>query len=769
MHSFVRLPRFRDSKDSVSPSRDVTPMDLAELTADPLDPYDPPLPRTLVHSWESGPVLVTNLTNRESTGYDLPGEGKITRTLEEGSRVWKNKTRRTYHEDVKKEKQPSVQQPASKGTTTVSVRNNATHHNSNVAANKITASSSVTNSMSRRPLGEKLYYMPRTDDDKLVSTTDSYAKKQPLRTPSPAPERRYLRDTASTAMKSAAVHHNSRNRIVRMQDKSIQCNIKKEKEPTEAVQRSFEISNDFKVIKPQKDGSVSTFSDVSELPDPGKKKDEKVVYSQVETHTPNETILTREYHEASRDKDYVFMDNHMPRGGVDRTVEVTRSRPGSRDSYSPSPTRTRVVTKSYGLNVGSDKFGPDVTPRGSPLMRSTPKPPINHWYYDQGERSRLEAESPSRARNLAQETIEETISISNASSDEMMESHKEAHKSAVRSVLNDQKVDMNANYKESIDSGSRHRVTHQPTTLVRKRDAAADALSSKSSVNSSPTGASPGMWFKSIDSDYRRHMAKNSDVRENTIGIKDHDHFCSATLSRTNKRTTPVIDSNSVQSYTLDRKHLNDRKKKAGLGYSSLDQMGGAQRRAPSLPEKDNGDAFNHTMRRYNSTKDMTTGNQSDGYRKGGLAAAFRERQDRASSLNRTIERSYHGSDFALASRFDPRPRSRSVYDSEPEVHYVPIKESSVSHIGRSHSILSSRRGEKPMSASPNGSGKSKDKVPGVHFAALSKEYSSNPAGAPSPDDKKGKKDLKRSQSIPKDTKFPWLNRFRMKVKAREP
>lgn len=762
-------------------------MDLSHLP-DPLDPYDPPLPRTLVHHWESGPMLVANTSNRETTGYEMPGEGKIMRTMEEGSRVWKHKTRRTYHEDVKKE--PSPQPPAIKATTSVAVnsRNSST---TSRAAKSPTVGVNSSPGMNRRPLGEKLYYMRRTDDDKLVSSSDSYGKKQSLRTPSPAPERRYMRETTSTAMKSAAaspalVHNHqpssssSRTKVVHMEDKSVQCNLKKEKDLSQkGVQRSFEISNDFKVIKPQKDGSVSTFSDVSELEDSGKKKQEKVVYSQVETHTPNETILTREYHEASRDKDYVFGTSHMPRGGVDRTVEVTRSRPTSRDSYSPSPTRTRVVTKSYGLNVGSDKFGPDVTPRGSPLMRTTPKPPINHWYYEQGERSRLEAESPSRARNLAQETIEETISISNASSDEMMESHKEAHKSAVKSVLNDQKVDMNANYKESsIDS--RHRqptTTTTTTTLSRKRDPPSsplDAHSSKSSVHSSPgmSGGPPGMWFKSIDSDYRRNMAKNSDVRENTIGIKDHEHFCSATLSRTNKRTTPVIDSNSVQSYTLDRKHLNDRKKKAGLGYTSSGlEATGVQRRAPSLPEKDRttSDPFNHTMRRYNSTKDMSTGYQGagDGYRKGGLAAAFRERQDRASSLNRTIERSYHGSDFALASRFDPRPRSRSVYESEPEVHYVPIKETS-SHIGRSHSILSSRRPEKQMSASPSGSNKSKEKVPGVHFATMSKEYSSNPSGAPV-DDKKGKKDLKRSQSIPKDTKFPWLNRFRMKVKAREP
>ena len=576
--------------------------------ADPLDPYDPPLPRTLVHSWESGPMLVANMTNRESAGYELPGEGKITRTLEEGSRVWKHKTRRTYHEDVKKEKQPTVQPQQQQSVVVVS--------SSSGGGN---AENSMTSSR-RKPLGEKLYYMPRTDDDKLVSTivsTDSYAKKS-LRTPSPAPERRYLRDTATSAMKSVA---HTRHKVVQMQDKSVQCNLKRDKDREKAVQKSFEISQDFKVIKSSKDGSVSAFSDVSVLEDPGKKRDEKVVYSQVETHTPHETILTREFHEATRDKDYVYTANPVPRGGVDRTVEVTKSRPLSRDGYSPSPTRTRVVTKSYGLNVGSEKFGPDVTPRGSPLMRSTPKPPINHWYYDQGERSRLEAESPSRARNLAHETIEETISISNASSDEMIEGHKEAHKEAVRSAVHDGKVDMNANYKEKVENGSRHR-TSQPThSLLRKRDPSsspfgADNHSSKSSVNSSPalTGGPPGMWFKSIDSDYRRNMAKNTDVRENTIGIKD-DHFCSATLSRTNKRTTPVIDSNSVQSYTLDRKHLNDRKKKSGLSYSTLEPVTGVHRRAPSLPEKDRKDAFDSTMRRYNSTKDMNTGYMSEGER----------------------------------------------------------------------------------------------------------------------------------------------------------
>jgi hypothetical protein len=743
-----------------------------------------------IEIYDSGPVLVANSVNRDSAAYEVPGEGKILRTTEEGSRVWKHKTRRTYHEDVKKEKQSS-------------------DHNKN-NGNSVPA---VTSSRSKKThLGDTHYY-GRTDDDKVVSTivsSDHYARKTPTaRTPSPSPARmqRYnfgdtshLSRQSSTERKSLLLPVTSSpvaSHVIRMEDKSVQCNLKKEKK------KSFEIAQDFKVIKSNpRDGSVSAFSDVSLLHDPAK-KEEKILYTTVETITPNETVVTQEMHEVKRERDYSY--ERSPNRHRDRSIEVTRtSRPPS-SAYSPTPSRTRVITKSYGINAALEG-APDVTPRQSPLPRTTPRPLSNSWYYDSpgpldiGSSARLE--SPSRSRNLQHETIEETISISNSSGDEMVENHKNVHSRVVRSALEQQEKelsDINGNYlsermrlksplrvHDDIDSRL-SRPTGGDFTMQRKsRETnpyqALDAQLARSSSNlDSMNGSPPGMWFKTPDSDYRKNLSKNQDIKANEIGIKpaDHDHFCSATIARSNRRTTPIIDSNAtIQSYTLDRKHLNERRKKAmstfGVGHDPLSTTPSPlYRKAPSLPEKHRytSDPFPVPlgMRRYNSTRDVSGPNSE--YRRGGLAAAFRDRQERASSLNRSIERGFHGSDYNLSTRYDmrPTPRPGSRYDSEPEVHYVPVKQDQASYVGRSQSILSPKRNEK-YSPKPK-------MTPGVHWAVTSKEYSQNPEGrdssmTASPEGKQtkmSKKDLKRSQSIPKDTKYPWLSRLKFRVKAREP
>src|SRR4029077_19246647 len=114
-----RVPRFRDKKSHLVDSTTSTSVNNGKIVttktttrqAPPTSPssrpsgmevstrvkqkgggaeeaYDPPLPREVpVEVYDSGPILVANMTNREATGYELPGEGKIFRTLEEGSRV----------------------------------------------------------------------------------------------------------------------------------------------------------------------------------------------------------------------------------------------------------------------------------------------------------------------------------------------------------------------------------------------------------------------------------------------------------------------------------------------------------------------------------------------------------------------------------------------------------------------------------------------------------------------------------------------------------
>lgn len=774
-----RLPRFRDKKQHFLTS----PKDTPGARGDEV-PYDPPLPKT-VDIWDSGPVLVANQTNRESVNYDLPGEGKILRTLEEGSRVWKHKTVRTYHEDVPKSKENRPSELSNRKALTNS------HHS-------ITA---------------------KTDDDKLVSnsrsspSTDRLVQQQQQRKTSPSPNRRVINSTTvnSTAPRYLYSSQSSRmnspdrqsnlssvsHRLVAMEDKSIQCNLKKELK--ENKQR-FELREDFKVIKSNpRDGSVSAYSDVSLLDDPKKDlRKETVVYSTVETHTPNETIRTREMQQVTRDRDYLgtYRSSTPSR---DRTVEVTRSnsRPNSRSDYSPSPTRTRVVTKSYGVNIGTE-MGPDMT-RSSPLREYRSTTPKSWTHYNDNSNAGRNAElaSPSRSRNIAHEIIEETISISNASSDEMLESHNEAHARAVDSALKE--TVSSSNNVPPIAVGSSLQSTRSPvnrdvllsTNATLKRNGVANTSSRASDrINSSPKSpygqSSSSLWFsKPVDEDYRRSMVSSPlDVTANTIGVKDdHERFCSATLNRQPRPVTQPSsqrDVNLVQSYTLDRKHLDRRKKALSTfggsqvgGGVSFEPLGGPPgfRKAPSLPEKESTPG----IRRFASTRDVS-GYQSElgsGYRRGGLAAAFKERQARASSLNRSIERGYHGSSISLAPQStsrqygsDIRPRTRSFHDSEPEVHYVPIKTADGgAPLNRHQSILQKRQEAKLAS-------KAKDRAsPGVvTFASHGKQYSVHPAGSDLDSEaERKKKDLKRSQSMPKDTKFPWLARLKMKVKARDP
>ena len=821
-----RLPRFRDKKQQLT-----TPKVGEEV------PYDPPLPST-VHVWDSGPTLVANQSNRESINYNVPGEGKVLRTLEEGSRVWKNKTVRTYHETVPKNKQITNSRTNDDTLQRKSIQhssnNNNNNNNSSSNNNNLT---SVTGKTSR--CDDDKVASSKLQHDSRVSHHDTLIKRKM----SPSPNRRVIVSpstninydctprylyTSHSRLNSPDRHSNLSSvshRLVPMEDKSIQCNLKKE---LKDQSKKYDLRDDFKVIKSNtRDGSVSVFSDVSLLDeDENKKKDlrkETVVYSTIETHTPTETIKTREMSTVSREKDYLYRDRNGNLPLRDRTIDVTRSisRPTSRSDYSPSPTRTRVVTKTYGVNMATD-MAPDVT-RSSPLhahrndssyRSTTPR----SWHQDVSPVSPRNNEmvSPSRSRNIAHETIEETISISNASSDELIDNHHQAHARAVESVL----LNDSSNVHNVSSSTNTATLLNDRTKRSNSNDINGRELLSSSRISDSidPRGvssASPrnysannsSLWFnKPVDEDYRKSMvASPLDVVGNTIGVKDdHERFCSATLNRREPHRN--LSSNShemrnhsatgdtVHAYTLDRKHL-DRRKKAlstfggshlGSNGVSFEPLGGPPgfRKAPSLPEKESTPG----IRRFASTRDIS-GYQSEagasasghGYRRGGLAAAFKERQARASSLNRSIERNYHGSSVSLAPHSTTgnnlrnnysqefRPRTRSFHDSHDqqpaEVHYVPIKTADGgAPLNRHQSILQKKHEAKLASKS-----KEQRSSPGVvTFASHGKQYSVHPS-TESDEIERKKKDLKRSQSIPKDTKFPWLARLKMKVKARDP
>lgn len=98
-------------------------------------------------------------------------------------------------------------------------------------------------------------------------------------------------------------------------------------------------------------------------------------------------------------------------------------------------------------------------------------------------------------------------------------------------------------------------------------------------------------------------------------------------------------------------------------------------------------------------------------------------------------------------------------------------------NLARSQSILSTNK--RPQK---NKSGKGKDQENRNVTIASGYQVRRHPGGGQEIDDeivemhegaetrsRISKKDLKRSQSIPKDTKFPWLQKLGIRVKAREP
>lgn len=340
-------------------------------------------------------------------------------------------------------------------------------------------------------------------------------------------------------------------------------------------------------------------------------------------------------------------------------------------------------------------------------------------------------------RNIAHETIEETISISNASTDELMDREartfsrapsKETSNGRTRRYPRDEWMnDFDTQPKSTRVISGRH--THDGRhfhSLSRISDRHHRDRSLESSNRScSGSGGSP-LWFsKPVDVDYRKclHSSRVNVIRDDDLP------FHSITLSRgTHRDAVERKSTDAVHAYTLDRRHF-DRKKRTPLNCQQLDSG----------------------VRRFASTRDITHCHpECTDYRRGGLAAAFRQRQARAASLNTSIEREHHASSVSLASMHrEPdewtreRARTRSLYHTE---YRAPVDEAPAHH------SLSRKKHQRSATGT-------------VTFASQSGQC----AAAPSDDREKKGRHLARSLSIPKDTKFPWFTRLKMKVTNREP
>lgn len=618
-----------------------------------------------VEIWDSGQVLVANTNNREQSCTEIPGEGKLMKTSEERSQVWRHKTRRKYYETVKKDKPPRDG----------SVNGSQTSH------------------MSRKSNSKPKqieYTSAKTDDDKLYSANEldeAFLDKQNAM----EHEReiaKHVRWTEHAANSNHSNHGHANNNhnnarkeaqeersffpyldsyLPRMEDKSTQCNI-----PKPHKSKRFEISQDFRVIKSKEDGSVSTFSDVPimspdkyDKPPPlvkpnGTGRPDGVIYSQIDRNrkvTPQTNTVTRlvaREVELTPEPTTEFVYEANPtRSYNSRTHSRSPSPLITRRKESPSPllrrrqdaspgSRSRTTTKAYSFHMGSG-LGPDMSKRGASLQ------PPKEWYTvptTMADEHARERQKRAYERSLARETIEETISISNASSDDM---------SAHNGHEVDERKKMTSVVRE-IDPEKKTMTYENPNSRGR------------TNTQSSPyENNTAGIWFKALDEDYRRGMAR-SEVSFPAAGLTSDDPLPTssyATMTRANKRAPDRqvhrLDyerASPVQhAYTLDRRYLEERKRNKASSLKQGPVMGRREMLDNGFGQSasDRCGPTTNTMRRYASQRSVMTTDGNGELRRGGLAAAYKNRQKRASSLNRAGDRiSLSGSQYRLAQESDP-------------------------------------------------------------------------------------------------------------------
>ena len=701
----------------------------------------------------SGPRLMADRTEFEKSMVELPGEGRTYTSKEEGTKIWRNKTLRKYHEP----KQPVPKQHRER-------------RNPEIEAIEYRSDRS-DRSDGFRSLYRHHRALPATDDQKMVSAED--LDKIFLDIEPKIQSKRYNELEKS----------DSYSYIPTVRDVAIQCNRKK-------TNRHLNTSSDndsyVRVIKSSNDGFVTAYSDVPQLKSnkPSKRAPEskhevwndrsspqsEAIYSKVDK-TKKKSVRedinrSDRYHDVIESYPQVIyrtpMNERRPASGLSHNSKYSGS------EYSTNTNRTlKNKTKGIGFNLSSGIDGPKVDlPRTSPKLRSRSlnryeePTPTRHWTDSLNRKG--------HKKEVKQEILEETISISNASSDDFEPYHPN------RSF--DEFLEPKSQFKE-IDK-KRKEISYVNELPNQRR---------LTNENDRP-----------VDEDYRRGMSSN------IVVYPSGSETSYSTLTRFDrkKKDSKLTDFTPPprQAYTLDRRHLKERQQKSEVTSKPKEVI---------------------TSRLNKSTADLTEYSRRDDLR-GGLANAYKNRQEkRPSSLNRMtairegrispsgpsghstpIRYLSHshlnsaGNSLNSSSESDTlnRHKRHYIHDREPIVMYIPA----VSHHNKraedEPDRLSGILRPSSQAGSTASSRKYGKKVPKSSASDLtpskprdySSKYSSNYGiRRPQNDEeldqvvelkdtknfgklKKGKSILSRRHSIPKDTKFPWLQKLRSKVKFKE-
>lgn len=689
----------------------------------------------------SGPRLMADRTEFEKSLVDLPGEGRTYSSKEEGTKIWKNKTLRKYHEPVPKEHRPRVK------------------HSEVPAIDYRSDRSDISDGF--RSLYRNHRAISATDDQKLVTADDLdkiFLEKDP---------KGFLELQNSE----------SYSYIPTVRDVAIQCNRKKS---NRHLLDTSSVSNDsgVRVIRSTNDGFVSAYSDVPQL----KTKLNRTPVSKHEVwderdSQSSEAIYSKVDKSKKKSVKRDIVDDFDPNDSYPTVIYRTpvnerRSPSGlshhsrySGSEYSTHTNRTlKNKTKGIGFTLKSGVDGPKVDlPPTSPKLRSRS---LGRTRYDEPQpRWDSSLTRGQTKREVKQEVLEETISISNASSDDL-----DSYRGQDRSF--DHFIDPKPQFREIERKRKDLSYVNESANRVKDRDGSGDR-----------------------STDYRR---------PNAISYRTPSETSYSTLSRfdSKKKDFEPIEFSPPprQAYTLDRRHMKDKQKvEKTLPLKTSPAIG---------------------SRLYKSTADLTEKSRYEDLR-GGLANAYKNRQEnrqekRTSSLNRMsairegrvspspsapvryLSHSHlnsAGNSLNSSSESDTihRHRRQYIHDREPIVMYIPAvshhnkkaedEPDRLSGILRPNSRTGSTASSKKQSKKPPKS--SASDISPSKTRDYSSKYSDYGGHRPRNDEerdqivelrdtknfgklKKGKSILSRRHSIPKDTKFPWLQKLKSKVKFKE-
>lgn len=664
-----------------------------------------------VEAWDSGNQLVFDTTD-EQTATRQTDEGQFTSTVGEKHQLWRNNKRVIVYE------QPSP----------------------TIIRRKAKSQSDLRNA--------EIKYTPDEKLDKGISTDELFVRK---------PE---IKDTLTRKNKESFLRHFRSS----TKDKGIQCN----KVPLDEPEELYGFGK-YKIIKPR-NGIVTAYSNVPKLDktrhkdntssnqiDGSNGKDSSVIYSQIDKSKKKKNYDKEK-------KKSIFSEEGKIGGLFKARSEPLYLGPPPKshsqvedgfdergDRFDERGDRTiKTSKKSFGFRLGGYSKKDD-RGRRSPYHDED-------WYNIDGEVEASERQKR-RGRNhrdiaevrqeIAEEEISDTSSLSNGE-------HK----------------------KNGGGAGSVMREVD-----YKKREISYENVPRSDGEKNGHTNVSSGMWYRDADEDYRREMAQSevSYPAGNSVGS---DRFYTVDRKeKANKKLPPP----SPRAYTMDRRHLKTNEKP-----KSVQNTSGVKILVNGKEVKDKS-----SMKKSSSRKrDDPSSVQSDPLCvRGGLAAAYQARQ-------RNAVRRSNSSVSGLSSRYSgSSPNIRRIVSSDmsadgsesessrhrrPLVMYIPgvshTEKSPENHdrvsssIARSQSMLSPTRPPRVVKKSNQRSHKG-SKVDIYRNGDIYEEDEIMPLASEVnrkkppkvPSDSKKYKDIKRSHSMPKDTKFSWL-KWKIRGKpSREP